>query len=92
MPCQLLSCCCLCVHPPTQPAQHAPALALPRLRLACRPPLTPAQVVSDYLTAFDDPMAMMEANGRPVVVYTYKMAFRRPAEGAAQAAGQGAAV
>jgi hypothetical protein len=49
--------------------------------------------VSDYLTAFDDPMAMMEADGRPVVVYTYKMAFRRPAEAAAvavAAAGQAA--
>jgi hypothetical protein len=49
--------------------------------------------VSDYLTAFDDPMAMMEADGRPVVVYIYKMAFRRPAEAAAvavAAAGQAA--
>ncbi|PSC69239.1 hypothetical protein C2E20_7188 isoform B [Micractinium conductrix] len=37
------------------------------------------QVVSDYLTAFDDAQAMMAAQGRPVVVYTYRMAFRRPA-------------
>lgn len=37
------------------------------------------QVVSDYLTAYDNPMAMMQAGGRPVVVYTYRMTFRRPA-------------
>ncbi|EFN51116.1 hypothetical protein CHLNCDRAFT_55281 [Chlorella variabilis] len=41
------------------------------------------QVVSDYLTAFDDPAAMMEAQGRPVVVYTYRMAFRRSQAAAA---------
>lgn len=46
----------------------------------------PRQVVSDYLTAYDTAGAMMEARGRPVVVYTYRMAFRRP-PGAAGAAG-----
>ncbi|PRW33134.1 hypothetical protein C2E21_7942 [Chlorella sorokiniana] len=40
------------------------------------------QVVSDYLTAFDDPAMMMQAGGKPVVVYTYSMAFRRPAAAA----------
>lgn len=55
------------------------------------PPPTPhAQVVSDYLTSFDNPQLMMQAGGKPVVVYTYSMAFRRPAA-AAPAAGPGAA-
>lgn len=31
-----------------------------------------SQVVSDYLTAFDDPAMMMQAGGKPVVVYTYR--------------------
>lgn len=35
------------------------------------------QVVSDYLTSFDDPMMMMQAKGSPIVVYTYRMSFRR---------------
>ncbi|KAI7839807.1 hypothetical protein COHA_006605 [Chlorella ohadii] len=43
------------------------------------------QVVSDYLTAFDDPALMMQAGGKPVVVYTYSMAFRRPAAAAGEA-------
>lgn len=30
------------------------------------------QVVSDYLTAYDDPAMMMQAGGKPVVVYTYR--------------------
>ncbi|KAL4439759.1 hypothetical protein ABPG75_002760 [Micractinium tetrahymenae] len=49
------------------------------------------QVVSDYLTAYDTAAAMMEAKGRPVVVYTYRMAFRRPAAAAGGAAGGSAA-
>lgn len=40
------------------------------------------QVVSDYLTSFDDPAMMMQAKGKPVVVYTYRMAFRRQQAGA----------
>ena len=34
-----------------------------------------AQVVSDYLTAFDDPGLMVRAGSKPVTIYTYKMAF-----------------
>ena len=37
-----------------------------------------AQVVSDYLTAYDGERAFFEANNRPVTVFTYKMLFRRP--------------
>ncbi|KAI3431864.1 hypothetical protein D9Q98_010615 [Chlorella vulgaris] len=37
------------------------------------------QVVSDYLTSYDDPAALLGAMGQPVVVYTYRMAFRRAA-------------
>lgn len=33
------------------------------------------QVVSDYLTAYDDAGLLVAARGKPVVVYTYKMAF-----------------
>ena len=35
------------------------------------------QIVSDYLTADNDTMLMMRAKGRPVVVYSYRMALRR---------------
>ncbi|KAL4419385.1 hypothetical protein ABPG77_002912 [Micractinium sp. CCAP 211/92] len=48
------------------------------------------QVVSDYLTAYDTATAMMEAKGRPVVVYTYRMAFRRPAAVAGTVGGSAA--
>ena len=43
--------------------------------------------MSDYLTAYDDPARMMAAAGKPVVSYTYRLSFRRPAAGdAAEAA------
>jgi hypothetical protein len=48
-------------------------------------------VVSDYLTSFDDPAAMMEAGGKPVVVYTYRMTFKRAASSSAVAFSDGAA-
>jgi len=35
------------------------------------------QVVSDYLTSFDDQEAYLRARNRPVVIYTYRMTFRR---------------
>eukprot|EP01026_Neomeris_dumetosa_P022542 TRINITY_DN1940_c0_g1_i5.p1 TRINITY_DN1940_c0_g1~~TRINITY_DN1940_c0_g1_i5.p1 ORF type:complete len:351 (-),score=47.98 TRINITY_DN1940_c0_g1_i5:238-1245(-) len=41
------------------------------------PMIVATQVVSDYLTAFDDQVKLLEARGRPVVVFVYKMAFRR---------------
>ena len=49
--------------------------------------------MSDYLTSFDDPAMMMAAQGKPVVVYTYSMAFRRaaPAPAAAEPADAAAA-
>ena len=36
------------------------------------------QVVSDYLTAYDGELALLQANNRPVTVFTYRMLFRRP--------------
>lgn len=36
-----------------------------------------AQVVSEYLTSFDDNTLLMRSMGKPVVVYTYRMAFMR---------------
>lgn len=35
------------------------------------------QVVSDYLTSFDDQTAYLKARNRPIVVYTYRMSFSR---------------
>jgi hypothetical protein len=35
------------------------------------------QVVSDYLTSFDDQAAYLKARNRPIVVYTYRMSFSR---------------
>lgn len=49
----------------------------------------PFKVVSDYLTSFDGEEAFLKANGAPVAVYTYKVAFL-PA--AAKAAPPAAAV
>ncbi len=43
--------------------------------LACS--VSPVQVVSDYLTSFDDQAAYLRARNRPVVIYTYRMTFRR---------------
>lgn len=63
---------CLSVPPPLPATPHGAHGTPPCL-----------QVVSDYLTAYDTASAMMEAKGRPVVVYTYRMAFRRPAAAAA---------
>lgn len=37
------------------------------------------QVVSDYLTGFDDPALMMRAGDKPVTIYSYRMAFWRAA-------------
>lgn len=79
----------------------APPAAIDAAALTWRPsrpaPLSPAflpcaplpQVVSDYLTAFDDPALMMQAGGKPVVVYTYR--WRRRARGlqGAGSAGRG---
>ena len=39
------------------------------------------QVVSDYLTAFDDPALMMRAGEKPVTIFTYRMAFWPAAAG-----------
>lgn len=36
------------------------------------------QVVSDYLTAYDGEDRMMRAGNKPVVQYTYRMAFFKP--------------
>jgi hypothetical protein len=36
-----------------------------------------SQVVSDYLTPYDGERAYLSANGRPVAVYTYRLAFTR---------------
>jgi len=36
-----------------------------------------AQVVSDYLTAYDDEMKFLRSQGKPVAIYTYQMAFVR---------------
>lgn len=45
------------------------------------PLIVATQVVSDYLTPFDDPGLMMRAANRPVTIYTYRMAFWRAEEG-----------
>lgn len=57
------------------------------------PPACPrhTQVVSDYLTASDGAALMMQAGNKPVVVYTYRMAFRRPQTAAAASAQEAAA-
>lgn len=54
------------------------------------PPPSP-QVVSDYLTSYDDAALMMQAGNQPVVVYTYRMAFRRAAAPSPDAAAEAAA-
>jgi len=41
------------------------------------PAIVATQVVSDFLTAYDDEMKYMQAMNRPVVMYTYRMQFRR---------------
>ena len=41
------------------------------------PAIVATQVVSDYLTPFDGEMEFMKAGNKPVVIYTYKMAFAR---------------
>lgn len=41
------------------------------------PQIVATQVVSDYLTPYDGEAMMLRAKNRPVVVYTYNMAFRR---------------
>ena len=78
--------CCGCSqvyrHRPRLPPSPVPDHRIPP-NTPTHPTLASAQVVSDYLTAFDDPAAMMEAQGRPVVVYTYRMAFRRSQAAAA---------
>jgi hypothetical protein len=38
------------------------------------------QVVSDYLTGYDDPGLLMRAGSKPVTMYTYRMAFWRAAQ------------
>ncbi len=61
------------MHPHHLPCPHHTKL----------PPLCvlSAQVVSDYLTGFDDPALMMQAGGKPVVVYTYRCASSGAHEG-----------
>eukprot|EP01025_Chloroclados_australasicus_P020941 TRINITY_DN2201_c1_g1_i10.p1 TRINITY_DN2201_c1_g1~~TRINITY_DN2201_c1_g1_i10.p1 ORF type:complete len:350 (-),score=52.21 TRINITY_DN2201_c1_g1_i10:639-1688(-) len=41
------------------------------------PVIVATQVVSDYLTGYDDQIKLLEAKGRPVVVFVYKMALKR---------------
>eukprot|EP00803_Ostreobium_quekettii_P007750 evm.model.scf_1668.5 EVM.evm.TU.scf_1668.5 scf_1668:27419-33693(-) len=41
------------------------------------PTIVATQVVSDYLTGYSDERLSMRARGRPVVIYTYRMAFAR---------------
>lgn len=41
------------------------------------PQIVATQVVSDFLTSMDDQGAYMKTMNKPVVVYTYKMAFIR---------------
>lgn len=36
------------------------------------------QVVSDFLTPFDGDVLYMQAMNKPIVMYTYRMAFMRP--------------
>jgi len=42
------------------------------------PLIVATQVVSDYLTAYDGEDRMMRAGNKPVVQYTYRMAFFKP--------------
>lgn len=42
------------------------------------PLIVATQVVSDYLSPYDDAALLVAARGRPVVVYTYRMAFYPP--------------
>ncbi|GAX77373.1 hypothetical protein CEUSTIGMA_g4819.t1 [Chlamydomonas eustigma] len=42
------------------------------------PTIVATQVVSDFLTPFDDEILYLKAMNRPVATYTYKMAFTRP--------------
>lgn len=39
------------------------------------PAIVATQVISDYLTAYDGELQLIKAQNRPVVVYTYSMAF-----------------
>ena len=55
-------------------SQCLPVLSRPH-QLSC-PPCS-IQVVSDYLTSFDDQAAYLKARNRPIVVYTYRMSFSR---------------
>ncbi|KAK9812762.1 hypothetical protein WJX72_003291 [[Myrmecia] bisecta] len=41
------------------------------------PAIVATQVISDYLTAYDGEMRLLQAQNKPVVVYTYRMTFRR---------------
>jgi hypothetical protein len=38
---------------------------------------TATQVVSDFVTVFDGEARVFEAQGRPSIVYTYRMSFQR---------------
>eukprot|EP01023_Acetabularia_acetabulum_P048523 TRINITY_DN5136_c0_g1_i17.p1 TRINITY_DN5136_c0_g1~~TRINITY_DN5136_c0_g1_i17.p1 ORF type:complete len:317 (-),score=59.65 TRINITY_DN5136_c0_g1_i17:162-1112(-) len=40
------------------------------------PTIVATQVVSDYLTGYDNEMKLLEARGRPVVIFVYKMALK----------------
>ena len=41
------------------------------------PQIVATQVVSDYLTPYDGEAMMLQAQNRPVTIYTYNMSFRR---------------
>lgn len=42
------------------------------------PVIVATQVVSDFVTAFEGAERVLEAQGRPSLVYTYKLSFQRP--------------
>ena len=54
-----------------------------REQAGSRPQIVATQVVSDFLTSMDDQGAYMKTMNKPVVIYTYRMAFTRDS-GAAQ--------
>ena len=50
------------------------------------PVVVATQVVSDFLTSYDDQALYMKTMNQPIVKYTYKMTFVRPPDATAQAA------
>ena len=41
------------------------------------PTIVATQVVSDYLTSYNDQEKVIRSRGQPVAIYTYRMAFAR---------------